>query len=247
MNNFLANWPAPQNVKAFTTTKNGGVSNGYYESNNMGLHVGDITTHVEANRQQLQKFINVQNPPAWLNQTHTTHCIIVEETLNRDADAAITRQANTPLAIMTGDCLPILVCNNKGNEIAAIHAGWRGLAGGVIEHTLAKMNSSADELIVWIGPAICQNCYSVGFEVREQFLNHYPQAHTEFFLKNDRWAVSLDGIAQQILSATGIKSVYLSKSCTFENKNQFYSYRRSTQTGRMVSLIWFTDTKQDKK
>ena len=164
-----ANWKAPTNIQAFTTTREGGESKTPYTSNNLGTHVGDNLDDVEHNRNKLITRFELPSTPFWLNQTHSTHCVLAEADGSRDADAAITRTPNRVLAIMTADCLPILLCNKAGNEVAAIHAGWQGLLNGVVENTLAQMESTTNELIAWIGPSICQACYEVGQEVYEQF------------------------------------------------------------------------------
>ncbi len=241
MINLPANWPAPPNVHAFTTMRSGGVSQLPYDSNNIAFHVEDNPEAVSANRKLLKEHTGLDNEFIWLNQTHTTTCIIPEEDNNRDADAALTRQANTALVVMTADCVPIVLCNKKGTEIAAIHAGWRGLVGGIIENTLVKMQSPREELMAWIGPAICMQCYSVGQEVHQQFVQQYPFSESSFHPFEDRMQVDLSAICEQVLHSEGLAAAYQSKECTFENKNRYYSYRRASQTGRIATLIWFND------
>jgi YfiH family protein len=238
--NLQANWPAPSHIKALTTTRTPGFSLLPYDQNNLALHVGDDQARVIANRQQLVNTLALPAEPEWLVQTHSTDCVIVEEERNREADAAITRIPNTPLAIMTADCLPIVLCNPAGTEIAAIHAGWRGLANGVIENTLEKMKSGPNTLMAWIGPAICQDCYQIGEEVRETFSARYPYTKATFSLKGSHWHANLSKMAELILHAQGVQAVYPSGACTFERNNEFYSYRREAQTGRIATLIWFT-------
>lgn len=239
MANLYANWPAPANVNALTTTRLDGFSQAPYDSNNLGLHVGDNITHVEANRRALINKFKLMNAPQWLEQTHSTHCVVIEEEITRQADAAITRQPNQALAIMTADCLPIVICNNEGKEIAAIHAGWRGLVNGIIENTLNKMQSMPNSLMAWIGPSICQSCFEVGDEVYAAFQQHYPFTTCAFQSQQEKWLANLPYIAELILQHQLIGAVYQAKTCTFEQKNRFYSYRRETQTGRMATLIWF--------
>ncbi|MGM9453678.1 peptidoglycan editing factor PgeF [Legionella bozemanae] len=240
-----ANWPAPKNVTAMSTTRLSGYSQAPYDSNNMGLNVGDNEHHVLQNRQQLVELLQLPGEPQWLQQTHGTHCIIAEEDSNRNADASITRSMKYPLAILTADCLPIMLCNMQGTEIAAIHAGWKGLAYGIVEKTLDKMKSSKSEVLAWIGPSICQKCYEVGAEVYQTFTDTYPLSKQAFKPVNGKWLANLPLIAEIVLNLKGIKAVYQSGLCTFELKNELYSYRRMSQTGRIATLIWFNDQPQD--
>ena len=245
MTNFLANWPAPPNVQALTTTRTVGYSVQPYDHNNLGLHVGDNIEHVQANRSALINALQLPNEPTWLEQTHSTHCIIVEEDTNRNADAAITRSHHYPLAIMTADCLPIVLCDRNGTEIAAIHAGWRGLVHGIIENTLAKMLSHPESLLAWIGPAICQSCYAIGDAMYEAYVNRYPYTASTFCNNGSQRYANLPKMAELILNAQGVTAVSQSEACSFELKNKFYSYRREAQTGRMATLIWFNDKLSD--
>lgn len=239
MNYKLANWPAPKNITALSTTRISGFSQQPYDANNLGLHVGDVPQHVNQNRLFLQESLQLPAQPVWLEQTHSTVCVIAEDELSRDADAAITRSALHPLVILTADCLPIMLCSKQGNEIAAIHAGWRGLFNGIVENTLNRMNSKSSDLLAWIGPAICQKCYEVGEEVYVSFTSKYPATVNAFQQNNSKWLANLPLIAETVLNSLGVLSVYQSDLCTFELKNEFYSYRRTAQTGRIGTLIWF--------
>ncbi|RUR25710.1 peptidoglycan editing factor PgeF [Legionella qingyii] len=245
MKTNLANWPAPKNVTALSTTRLSGYSQAPYDSNNMGLGVGDNEQHVLKNRQQLVEMLHLPGEPQWLSQTHSTHCVIAEEDSNRNADAAITRSSKHPLVILTADCLPIMLCNVQGTEIAAIHAGWKGLAQGIIENTLDKMMSPTSDVLAWIGPSICQKCYEVGEEVYQAFAIKYPLSKQAFKPVNGKWLANLPLIAEIVLNSRDIKAVYQSGLCTFELKNELYSYRRTSQTGRIATLIWFNDQPQD--
>lgn len=245
MKTFLANWPAPKNITALSTSRLSGFSQAPYDSNNMGLGVGDNEEHVLKNRQQLVEVLQLPGEPQWLHQTHNTYCVIAEEDPNRNADAAITRSPNHPLVILTADCLPIMLCNEKGTEVAAIHAGWKGLVRGIIENTLDKMVSPESEILAWIGPSICQKCYEVGEEVYQTFTHTYPMSRQAFLPVHGKWLANLPLIAEIILNSKGIKGVYQSELCTFELKNELYSYRRTSQTGRIATLIWFNDQPQD--
>jgi YfiH family protein len=245
MKTKLANWPAPKNITALSTTRSAGFSQPPYNLNNLGLHVGDNEVHVRKNRQQLTELLHLPCEPIWLEQTHSTTCVIVDEDTNRNADAAISRSYSHPLVILTADCLPITLCTIQGNEIAAIHAGWKGLFNGIVENSVNKMNSKPSDILAWIGPAICQNCYEVGEEVYLAFTTKYPQSKIAFIPRNSKWLANLAKIAEIVLNAAGIKSVYQSQLCTFELKNEFYSYRRESQTGRIGTLIWFNEQPQD--
>lgn len=245
MKTKLANWPAPKNISAVCTTRVSGFSLPPYDNYNLGLRVGDNDEHVMKNRQELMANLHLPAEPQWLHQTHSTTCVIVEDEANREADAAITRSYQHPLIILTADCLPITLCNKQGTEIAAIHAGWRGLVNGIIENTVAKMQSSSQDLMAWIGPAICQKCYEVGSEVYETFTAKYAASQQAFKPVNSKWLANLPQIAEQILNELGIKAVYQSELCTFESETELYSYRRSSQTGRIGTLIWFNEQPQD--
>jgi polyphenol oxidase len=242
---LTANWPAPNNVKALTTTRSPGNSLPPFEKNNLGTHVGDNLEHVLANRRELITSLNLPNEPQWLVQTHSNYCVDLDEEITAHADAAITRQPNQVLTIMTADCLPIMLCNNKGTEIAAIHAGWRGLVNGIIENSITKLKSSPTDMMAWIGPSVCQACYEVGDEVRRTVLTQYaftekcftPSTHST--QANPKWQANLPLLAEKILKKLAIKAVYQSNMCTFEQEAYFYSYRRSPQTGRIATLIWF--------
>ncbi|WP_058529635.1 peptidoglycan editing factor PgeF [Legionella londiniensis] len=234
-----ANWPAPDHIAALTTTKLGGVSTLEYESNNLAMHVGDSSAAVQRNRDNLVHSLALVREPVWLIQTHSNRCIVVEEEDERNADAAITRNSVFPLAIMTADCLPVLLCDRKGTEIAAIHAGWRGLASGIIENTIEKMNNKTDSLLAWIGPAICQSCFEVGEDVRRNFKNRYTYADQIFRERGDKKLADLPRMAELILNQLGVYAVYHAGLCTYELHETFYSYRRQGLTGRMATLIWF--------
>lgn len=212
---LLANWPAPKHIKALTTTCH--------------MDLMDLKSH-----------FHLPDEPIWLNQTHSNICVNTKTDDNRDADAAVAKHPKQVLAIRTADCLPIVLCNQEGTEIAAIHAGWRGLCSGVIENTLETMDSDPTQLMAWLGPAICNHCFEVGPEVPEQFLVNYPFALDAFTPKNDeKYLGDLSKIASLILTNHGVNDVFCANQCTFEEKNTYFSYRREKQTGRIATLIWF--------
>ncbi len=237
MSNFHPNWPAPPQITAFTTLRNNGLSQYPFQTNNLALHVGDNKEAVIANRQSLKSFLALEAELEWLEQSHSNRCVVVEEETNRTADAAITREANRCLVVMTADCLPILLCNRQGKELAAIHAGWRGLSDGIIENTVKKMYSPLTDILAWIGPAICQACYTVGEDVVNHFQKSYPFAADAFKIHNHKLLANLTYLAGKILNSIGIFSLYQANICTYEQKNHFYSYRRESQTGRMATII----------
>lgn len=241
-NHLNANWSAPKTIKALTTTRFGGKSQHPYHHNNLAHHVGDVLKYVQQNRAQLIEQFSLPSAPFWLEQTHSIDCITIDAssdpTLTPSVDASVTRTAGKVLAILTADCLPITLCNQNGDEVAAIHAGWRGLANGIIQSTLSDMESPANELMAWIGPAICEGCYETGAEVETQFIEKYPFLRNVFRHDDERIYANLPLIAELILRELNISSIFQSKVCTFEAPDQYYSYRKSAQTGRMATLIW---------
>ena len=237
-----ARWPAPSHIRAVSTTRMGGVSKENYAAFNLAEHVGDDPSDVTANRQILRDILDLPSEPIWLEQTHSTRCVNVDTPdFDRNADAALTRQQHRVLAIMTADCLPILICDKQGSEIAAIHAGWRGLANGIIDNTLNQLHQDNNQYLAWLGPAICGRCYATGAEVLDHFVSRYPFAAEAFTQIENQWFVDLAQMATLILQDLGLVAVYPSKYCTFEDNSQFYSYRRAAQTGRIATLIWFQE------
>lgn len=233
-----ANWQLPNKIQAGTTTRTGGMSIAPYTGNNLGFHVGDNPNDVLNNRKSTQEKLSLPSEPEWLEQTHSTKVVIVEKETDRNADAAITRASKRVLSIMTADCLPILLSNEEGSEIAAIHAGWRGLAYGILENTLLKMESEHKALHAWIGPGICGNCYATGEEVYSTFKERYPFAEKAFRKEKNQWFLDLAFLANCILNEHDLASVSLSQCCTYENREQLYSYRAQNITGRMATFIW---------
>lgn len=240
-----ANWQVPPSVYAFSTTRLGGFSASPFDSLNLGLHVGDNLMHVQKNRATLRDYLQLPQEPDWLEQTHSNHCVVVEQSDQRQADAAITRSSQHVLAIMTADCLPILLCDNQGTEIAAIHAGWRGLAQGIVENTINTMRTPPQNLTAWIGPAICGDCYVVNEEFMHAFQEKYPFANDYFKNHHTKFLADLPALAEKILFNLQITAVFKTTICTFEQKKDFFSYRRDLQTGRIATLIWFNNSTKD--
>ena len=238
-------WDAPANIAACCTTRAGGVSTEPFDELNLAAHVGDQDNAVTTNREVLVEQLNLVSQPCWLKQTHSTRVETIGDATHYDAnvDAAITRQANTIAVVMTADCLPILLCDRKGSEVAAIHAGWRGLADGIVQATLASMASSANELLAWIGPAISQNRFEVGDEVYQIFIEQERRAKNRFVSNcQGHWLCDLPGLAVDLLKQSGLHAVTQSGMCSYEDESRFYSYRREKATGRMASLIWINPT-----
>jgi len=178
-----------------------------------------------------------------LNQVHSNQCLHVPYDDFRDADASYTREINQPLVILTADCLPILITHHHKPEIAAIHAGWKGIYAGIIENTVSKLLDSPDHYSVWFGPAICKTCYPISEEFRANFLSQYPNTE-DCFTKKEQWHFSLTSMSENIFKQLGIRRIFHSNLCTFENK-AFYSYRRDHgQTGRIATFIWLEDSNE---
>ena len=232
-------WPAPPNIGACCTTRQGGTSRAPYDSFNLALHVGDDGDRVAHNRRLLRQRLALPDEPGWINQTHGTRVVVLEDESERDADAAITRQAGRVAVVMTADCLPILLCNRDGSEVAAVHAGWRGLQAGVIQSALAAMRSSNDSLMAWIGPAISQAAFEVGDEVHAAFTDA-DAAASDYFEANrpGHWLCDLAGLGQRVLEQQGVTRVIRDSHCSHGDRDLFYSYRRDGATGRMAALIW---------
>ncbi len=232
-------WPAPANVKALQTTRVGGVSVGAYESFNLGDHVNDEPQHVARNRQMLSG--SVPTEPVWLAQVHGTRVIdAAKSSCIEQADASYTKQANVVCVTMTADCLPVLLCNQTGTVVASVHAGWRSLCDGVIEQTVAAMDVPPHTLMAWLGPAIGPEAFVVGEEVRAAFMHQDNQAEKAFSAYDGKWLGDLYLIAKQRLKALGVTDIYGKTLCTYSNPNQFFSFRRDGNTGRMASMVWIT-------
>ena len=233
-------WPAPARVKSCVTTRTGGVSAAPFDSLNLGEHVGDDPVAVTKNRQRLVSQLGCR--PSWLSQVHGVAVAEASPELLLEADASWTATPGVACAIMTADCLPALFCDRAGTRVAAAHAGWRGLAAGVLEATLDALALPADQVLVWLGPAIGAQAFEVGAEVREAFIAQHPQAAEAFSPSYNagKFMADIYQLARIRLAAHGVTAVYGGDFCTY-NDPRFYSYRRSAQTGRFASLIWLGD------
>jgi polyphenol oxidase len=232
-------WPAAKNIHALVTTRRFGFSQGQYDSFNLAKHVGDNVACVNKNRTHLEKNIGENVQLFWLNQTHSNICVNWNsKPTNMEADASFTEVNNQACVVMTADCLPILLSNKQGSWVAACHAGWRGLADGVIQNTVAKYQGNKSDLIAWIGPAISQKKFEVGSEVKDKFAALNTRYNIFFQLNQSaRYQFNFIGLAKYILSQFHIKC-YGGNLCSFSENEKFYSYRRDGETGRMASLIW---------
>jgi polyphenol oxidase len=242
---LLPDWPAPIRVKALTTTRMiDGFSKAPFDQFNLGDHVGDERAAVAANRAKLCDKLGLFDAPRWLKQVHGTGVIELPNSHRAEADASYTHHPEQVCTILTADCLPILLAAYDGSEVAAIHAGWRGLAAGVIEACIAKLRTRPVDLLAWFGPAIGPGAYEVGPDVRNVFVQHAREAEMAFrAASNDRFLADLYFLARLRLQAVGVRSIYGGHLCTFSDPQRFYSYRRDgASTGRMASMIWLTDT-----
>lgn len=239
INNWLTpDWPAPVNVRAATTLRTGGFSCGAYHSLNPALHVGDADDLVMQNRQLIKNRLNLPDEPVWLEQIHSNRAVeaLRSEPLQQ-ADASYTAKSGVVCAVLTADCLPLLVCTADGGQVAAIHAGWRGLLAGIIGKTLDALNGK--DLLVWLGPAIGPDCFEVGADVRDAFLAKSALFSTAFKQhSHDKWLADIYQLARIDLAMRNVDKVYGGGFCTVTEHQRFYSYRRDKQTGRMASLIW---------
>ena len=241
---IIPDWNAPRNVKAFASTRFDGCSTGAYQGLNLGMHVGDDASLVESNRAWLKQQSKMPTSPVWLNQTHSTDVVTVLEPVANvlDADGAFTTAKGVVCSAMTADCLPVILTDTKGTQVAAIHAGWRGLAGGILENAVAKFSNldSDNQIMAWLGPAIGKDAFEVGNDVLEAFVRFDPQAKLAFQAKAEpgKWLANMSQLATQRLMKVGVTSVTDSNLCTYADSDAFYSYRRYGITGRQATFIW---------
>ncbi len=237
-------WPAPDNVRAFTTTRTGGVSQGRYSSLNLAMHVGDQPQHVAQNRRRLRQLAGLPGEPVWLSQCHGNRVIELDANHSTgdpdpQADAAVSRQHGVVCAVLTADCLPLLMCDRNGEQVAAAHAGWRGLHAGIIANTVKAFQCNPQDLLVWLGPAIGPRVFEVGEDVYRAFAAKSPANRAAFESTGaQRWYGDLYQLARLELQALSVHAIYGGGRCTCSELDTFYSYRRDGETGRMASLIW---------
>lgn len=237
---IMPEWGAPANVRALITTRAGGVSQGRYASLNLGDHVGDTPAQVAQNRRILRH--NLPAEPKWLKQVHGTAVAEVDTVRGAvEADAGVACTPGVVCAVLTADCLPVLLCDRAGTVVAAAHAGWRGLLAGVLEQTVAAMGVPPESLLAYLGPAIGPQAFEVGDEVRAAFLSADAPA-AEAFVPGapGKWLADICRLARLRLKKAGVRQVYGGDFCTFTESGRFFSYRRDGATGRMAALIWLS-------
>jgi YfiH family protein len=232
-----ADWSVSDNILAGCTTRIGGVSDGTFEALNLGAHVGDNPDAVKENRRRLAVEIELPGEPVWLKQVHGAN-VVVNPAGEPEADASVTSEAGFVCAVMIADCLPVLFAADDGSEVAAAHAGWRGLAAGVLENTINALSASPDQVHAWLGPAISQAAFEVGAEVQEAFLATDDGA-VDCFTRNaaGRWQADLYALARRRLASAGVSRVSGGDFCTYADRQRFFSYRRDGQCGRMAAIV----------
>jgi YfiH family protein len=233
-------WPAPPNVRAFSTTRTGGVSHGPWSSLNLGLRCGDDPSLVEQNRARLNEVL--PSPAHWLYQVHGAKVVrhSARFSSEMEADALISFAPRQVCVVLTADCLPVLFCNRRGDRVGIAHAGWRGLANGILKATVRALDEAPTELMAWMGPAIGPQVYAVGSDVAEAFQGEFPAGFTPH---GDRFLLDIYALAKLKLAAVGVHAVYGGAFCTMSDPERFFSYRRDGVTGRMASLVWLDDHK----
>lgn len=237
-------WPAPPRVRALSTQRGGGVSAAPYESLNLGDHVGDEPAAVAENRRRLKLAARLPGEPCWLVQVHGTRIADLDAAGPHaaPADGAHTREPGRICAILTADCLPVLIADESGAAVAAAHAGWRGLAGGVIEAAVRALDMEPRSLLAWLGPAIGPRRFEIGPEVRDELLRADGAAEGAFALNSrGRFMADLEALARRRLARLGIERIYGGGECTHSHPDRYFSHRRDGRTGRQATLIWLED------
>ncbi len=236
-------WPAPENVRAVTSTRIGGASRPPFDTFNLGARAGDDALSVKENRRRLREALSLPEEPRWLAQVHGIR-VVSAATVQRDesrADAAVSDRPGVVCAVLTADCLPVLLCDRNGRRIGIAHAGWRGLSAGIIEQTVKAMGLEPGELLAWLGPAIGPDVYEVGADVLDACRIADPGCERCFRPgRAERWYADIYALARRRLEAAGVHAVYGGGLCTYTDAERFYSYRRDSRTGRMATLIWRT-------
>lgn len=237
---LAADWPAPGGVVAGCTYRTGGVSAGQFESLNLGAHVGDTDRLVRENRRRFRQQCELPGEPVWLNQVHGSVVAVDPAGVSTPtADAILTRRANIVCAVLTADCLPVVLAAADGSAVAIAHAGWRGLCAGVLEATVAEFLPPPSALLAWLGPAISQSAFEVGDEVRTAFVCKNDAAGAAFRQNSQgRWQADLYALARLRLASVGVERVFGGEICTFSEPERFFSYRRDGQCGRMASFVF---------
>ncbi len=240
---IIPNWSAPHNIKAISTTRSGGVSPPPYDHLNLGTHVGDNPQLVLKNRQLITEIAELPESPRWLEQVHGSNVIdSYDWQENIQADAIFSRRANHVCTVMTADCLPLLLCNQQGDCVAAVHVGWRGLATGIIEAALTRFSCKSSDILAWLGPAIGPMQFEVGQDVYNAFAKNDVNATTAFVATGEQlYLADIYELARQQLQKKGVLQIFGGDCCTVSDKARFFSYRRDGITGRMASMIWIAN------
>ena len=243
-------WPAPPGVHAVTTTRSGGESQVPYASLNLGTETGDTPATVARNRARVRSLLRLEREPCWLDQVHESNAVPAAH-YNRAprADASVGKAGSPPCVVLTADCLPVVLCDTSGTRVGVAHAGWRGLANGVIASCIALMDRPGRELLAWLGPAIGPESYEVGPEVRDACLAAAPGAGRAFVPSPGnmgRWLANLYAIAACQLETLGVKRIHGGGFCTHGDGNRFFSHRRDGMTGRFATLVWIQDFNRER-
>lgn len=235
-------WPAPARVRCAFTLRSGGVSVAPHDSLNVGAHVGDAVEAVGENRRRVRDYLRLPAEPVWLQQVHGIDVVDLDVLKGEGApraDAAVTRVCGRVCVIQVADCMPVLFAARDGSAVGAAHAGWRGLAGGVLEQTVRSLGVAPAGLIAWLGPTISQQHFEVGDDVRTAFVSGDPGAAAAFLTNTrGRWQCDLYALARRRLAALGVGQVFGGGWCTYADGARFFSFRRDGQCGRMAALIW---------
>ena len=235
---IVPRWSAPPNVQALITTRAGGVSQGPYAGCNLGLRTGDDPRAISDNRARLEALL--PQPPRWLRQVHGAAVVEAEAVTDApEADAAVARRAGTVCGVLVADCIPVLLADRAGTIVAVAHAGWRGLAAGVIANTVARMAVAPREIVAYLGPGIGPAAFEVGADVRDAFVSRDSRAQAAFVPHAPgKWLADLFLLARQSLQHAGVEDVHGGGFCTYSDPARFFSYRRERTTGRMAAVIW---------
>jgi len=244
---IIPDWPAPEGVRAYSTTRTGGISLPPFDSLNLALHVGDDPAHVMENRAKLKRALKYPGEPAWLEQVHGNHVVDASDCHSPVmADASLTGETGKVSVVMTADCLPVLFCTQKGSYVAAAHAGWRGLADGILEVSVERVSGAAgcdrNEILAWMGPAIGPGAFEVGDEVREVFVHANDVESAFIATRPGHWNMDIYAVARRRLQDVGVTNIFGGQYCTVSESGRFFSYRRDGQCGRMATMIWLQHT-----
>ena len=243
---ITAAWPAPPGVRTVATTRSGGASRAQYDSLNLGTGCGDVDAAVAHNRTRLVSSLGIEREPCWLEQVHGSEVVRASRYDRAPrADASVGVAGSPPCVVLTADCLPVVLCDRAGTRVGIAHAGWRGLAGGVIASCIAAMDRPGRELLAWLGPAIGPGAYEIGPEVRNVLAEAAPGARHAFVPSpstTDRWLANLYALAASQLQSLAVEHVFGGGFCTYRDAGRFFSYRRDGATGRNATLVWIDES-----